>query len=119
MAVRTFLKDLKVLIETEIPDTIIIPDEDDVKHITIIIKDITFHFNSTNDYPFSPPKISYVNRDDKLIPVNILLNWSPVIALTGLVYALMLDYIPCITDVQLDPNVDPSLSILDTMKDHI
>ena len=113
-ALRWFRREIDKLINTGVPDTCIILDNDNPMHITMVINGISFNIEIRNDYPFSSPYVSYINSSNIPVTVNFASEWSPVISLVTIAYTLMLDYVPNIIERPPDSNTEEK-NILDEM----
>ena len=102
MAEKRFARDLEILATSEIPDTFMIQDEHDPKHVTILISGITFDIYANTAYPFLPPKATYINSRDEVVIMKSFTGWSPGSTLNDVVYSILLDDLPTIIENVID-----------------
>lgn len=115
MALQKFVRDVKKLSEAEIPKISVITSDNNPGAITVLIEGIRFDITADN-YPISSPLIIYINAMGERKRIGKFSDWSPVGGLIGVVYTLMLDYLPEIIEENLnESSANSDISILNTM----
>ena len=96
MPLKYFERDVRRLIETNIPNTYIETSTVDPATLNVIIDGLMFIIRAKPDYPLGCPDVFYIESDDKNVSLNFPDEWHPAGGLVTLVYTIMLDYVPII-----------------------
>lgn len=119
-AARFIARHIDDLHEMNIPDVIIIPDDNNLYCLDVIIKDVHVTIKMPVNYPLNPPHLSYINENGKLQGYKVN-DWNPAMGLKSVIWDFILsrESIQSETALLNQETPIPETGILDLMRLHI